>query len=785
MSGVAKRDYIIINDAFENNLKHVNVRIPIDKLTCVTGVSGCGKSSLIYDTLYAESQRELLESMSGNMFGQKLMNKPHVGSIDNLRAALNVSQNYYNSNPRSTIGTLSDISHYLRTLFALIINYRDGLTFKESFFSSNDPKSCCQKCNGLGEEYAISIDALIPDEDKTLRRGGITFYKGKETSQEFRTLEALCSLYNIDLDKKISELTNKEKEILLYRDESDILQLRFKTPKGRIKQKTVEVKGAVKQLQDKLSDIDTPSTFLSISKYLKKQVCSSCKGLRLTEKVLGYHICDENIANVESMPLFVIPDWTVKVQLKYSNSNICQQVDQLLDQIMVRIKNMISLKIGYLSLNRSIPTLSSGEAQRVRICNQLNCSLAGLIYILDEPCKGLHPRNIISIIDATRDLVAKGNTVIAIEHNKKYISEADKVIELGPVGGPKGGYIINDGINTKDPKIRIIYKNKTTKSFKKWMRFEKINFRNIQNQDVEIPLEKITCITGVSGSGKSTLVSVIDDCVSSGKSVNCENFFNPTKIKNIDYVNQKPIGKTPRSTVASYLEVFDNIRKIFAETELAQTNGFTASDFSMNTPGGRCEFCQGTGFQKIELNYLPDSFVECAECGGRRYHEDVLLVKYKDHTINDILNTPINELIEYFKDILPVHSKLKFVVEIGIGYISLGQMSMNLSGGEAQRIKLAKSLGTSKKNKKIYILDEPTSGLNSQDIELFEKIILKLEEQGETIIIIEHNLEFITRVSDYLLDFGTEAGKLGGKVVAKGLPEDVFENPASSWFGCI
>ena len=785
MSGAVMKDNIIIKDAYENNLKHIHVEIPIDKFTCVTGVSGCGKSSLIYDTLYAESQRELLENLSGNMFTQKIMNKAHVGSIENLRPALNVSQNYYNSNPRSTIGTLSDSSHYLRTLFALITNFSERLTLKESFFSSNDPNSCCEKCKGLGEEYAVSMDSLIPDEEKTLRNGAISYYKGKVTSQEYQSLVVLCAVHNIDLDKRVRDLSDEEKEILLYRDNSESIQLKFKTPKGRNKHKSVEVKGAMRELQDKLKDIDTPSVFASISKYLIKQVCSACKGSKLKETVLAYSICDENISNVENMPLFKLDEWTGKVKYTYAQSNIHEQVDQLLNQLLVRTHNMIALDVGYLSLNRSIPSLSGGEVQRVRICKQLNCALSGLVYILDEPCKGLHPRNIISIIDATKNLVAKGNTVIAIEHNGKYISEADKVIELGPVGGPEGGYVINEDVNPVSKESELVYEFKEKKVPRNWMRFENINFRNIINQDVEVPLERITCITGVSGSGKSTLVSVIENCVASGKAIKCKNYSNPAKIKNVDFVNQKPIGKTSRSTVASYLDVFDNIRQLFSQTEYARINGFTASDFSLNVPGGRCESCQGTGFQKIELNYLPDSYIECTECSGRRYHDDLLLVKYKNKTINDILNAPISELFGIFDGVIPIYSKLKCVDEIGLGYISLGQMSMQLSGGEAQRIKLAKSLGAPTKNRKIYILDEPTSGLHFQDIELLEKVLLKLEAQGETIIIIEHNMDFIAKISDYLLDFGIESGDLGGKIVANGLPENVFKNPQSSWYGLV
>ena len=779
VNGVEQKENIIIKGAKENNLKNIDVSIPINALTCVTGVSGCGKSSLVYDTIYAESQRDFLESMSGNIYGQKIMNKPQVESFENLRPALNVSQSYYNHNPRSTVGTLSDISHYLRTLYALIINYEFNENYSDSYFSSNNPNSCCNHCKGLGEEYDISIDLLIPDKSKRLKDGAILYYKGNDKSVEYKLLTKVCNYYGIDIQKRFCELNENEIFNLLYRENNIDFDLSFKTPKGRYKRKKISHKGVFIELKEKLNEIDIPSTFINISKYLIKKPCSVCDGTKLIHNVLSKKICNKNIAEVENMQLSNVMVWTNDVQSNYESTNIFSQVKQLLSQIEKRINRLIELKLEYISLSRSIPTLSGGEVQRVRIANQLNCSLKGLIYILDEPCKGLHDRNIHTIINAAKNLVKKGNTVISIEHNKNFISHADKIIELGPEGGPKGGYLINNNASINNYFSNIDFKNEN--KFKEYIHLENICFRNINKQNVTFPVGAVTCITGVSGSGKSTLISVVSECVKQKKAVFCNSIKGLSNIKNIYVVNQQPIGKTPRSTVASYLEIYDTIRNIFANCEESLKAKLTASDFSMNVEGGRCEHCQGTGLKRIELNYLPDSFVTCPECEGKRFQEKVLSIKYKGMTINDILETPVFELLKIFAENTIINDKLKCLVDIGLGYIKLGQMSMNLSGGEAQRIKLAKALGMKSTGKNLYILDEPTSGLNSKDIEKFCCVINKLQEQNETILIIEHNMEFISKTADYMVDFGVLAGADGGKIVAYGKPKDVYNHPESSW----
>lgn len=781
MSGVEKKENIIVCNANENNLKNISIEIPLTAFTCVTGPSGCGKSSLVYDTIYAESQRDFLESMSGNMYGQKLMDKPKVDEIKNLRPALNVSQNYYNVNPRSTIGTVTDISYYLRTLYALIANEKYGMSVDTNFFSSNNPSSCCKKCKGLGEEYVISEALVIPDPEKSLASGGILYFKGTKTSMEYKLLEAECEYFGIDINKSVSELSKKQIEQLLYRKSDVTFSLKFKTPKGRYKQKDVSRKGVFVELDELVEDIDTPSTFASISKYLVKDKCTCCNGSRLKEKVLEVTIEGKNIAEAENLSFDDLLEWLNQVEKKTGILACKDQIQQLLFDVRRRVESIISLKLEYLTLGRSIPTLSGGEIQRIRIANQLSCSLSGIVYILDEPCKGLHYKNIHSVIDASKSLVDKGNTVIAIEHNKQYIAEAEKIIELGPVGGPNGGYVVSESADQQGFKFEIVFKN--PKKEKDFIQITSATYHNLKDVSVNIPYGAITCVTGVSGSGKSSLTSVVAECCEKQKAVRCKNVTNISKWKKVLHVNQQPIGKTPRSTVVSYLGIYDNIRDLFASTKEAKKQGLVASNFSMNVEGGRCECCQGTGKKKIELSYMPDSYIECPECHGKRFQENVLSVTYNGLNITQILDASIENIIGLFEDNQSISNILQCMIDIGMGYISLGQMSMNLSGGEAQRIKLAKCLGAKSTGKNLYILDEPTSGLNAKDIGLLENILYRLSNENETILIIEHNVEFIANVADYLVDLGTVAGDKGGTTVLEGKPKEVMMNKNSSWYG--
>lgn len=769
-------EYITIRNAYENNLKHIDLNIPLNSFTCVTGCSGCGKSSLVYDTIYAECQRSFLEGMAGNLYGQKLMNKPKVGVIQNLRPALNISQNCYNVNPRSTIGTTTEISYYVRSLFTLL-NSKKNEILSENIFSANNPKSFCKHCHGLGIETVVSEQQLMPDRNKKLCDGAITLFKGHAESKEQRFLEALCEQYDIDINKSIAELSQTELDTLLYSDDKIKYKLSYREGKRR-KQHYVFLRGAVSIIQEKITRFDVNSNSTVYSKYMEDIPCHVCGGSKLQKEVLDYKVNGINYFEFESMEFIELLTWCRKFDFSKIDSSKVDLCKELINSIVHRLTYLIKLNVGYLSLNRSIPSLSGGERQRIRIATQLTCSLRGILYIMDEPCKGLHHHDIKSIIDATKSLVCKDNTVISIEHNKQYISSADNIIELGPKGGPEGGYIIDAKKSKPDYKCQIEFKKRLyTESF---ITFTDITFRNINNQSVKIPIGGITCISGVSGSGKSSLVNVISKCIERRTNINCKSISGFENIKRAVVVNQNPIGKTPRSTVVSYLEIYDEIRSLFAKKST-----YGASYFSMNVKGGRCECCQGTGLQKVELNYLPSSYILCPECNGKRFHDSILAIQYNGKNILEILETQITDVLPIFKSSKKITLVLQSMIDLGLGYLTLGQMSMNLSGGEAQRIKLAKALGAISRGQNIYLLDEPTSGLNNSDIKKFENILYSLQEHNETVVIIEHNIEFIAKVSDYIIDFGNFGGHSGGKIAAQGIPQNVFENKDSSLYGMI
>ena len=769
---------IIIKNAYENNLKHLNLEIPLGKFTCVTGCSGCGKSSLVFDTIYAESQRAFLEGMTGNIYGQKLMNKPQVDSIENLHPALNISQNYYNVNPRSTIGTTTEISYYLRSLFA-IINSDQTSSISENLFSFNNPKSFCPHCSGLGVETIVSESLLVPNHDITLKDGAILYFKGSKESKEQKYLEALCEHYGIDINKKFSQLSDDEIYQLLYSDDQIRYKLVYQEGK-RKKQHYVMLRGAVPAILDKSTSSNSSISSVAYSKYMEEIPCHVCRGTKLRREVLEYKIGELNYGDVETLELTSLYSWIKEFNNRQISLSKKKLVDQLITCILHKLEALIQLDIGYLCLNRSIPSLSLGERQRVRIATQLTCSLKGLIYILDEPCKGLHYRNITKITKATKNLISRGNTVIAIEHNKQYIASSDYIIELGPIGGPDGGYLINQSRPPQNTRYHLTFKQ--TLEAPIYCEINNINFRNIHKQNARFPIGGITCITGVSGSGKSTLASVISRCFSRKSDNTLGTVQGGENIRRVIQVNQAPIGKTPRSTIISYLDIYDDVRTLFSKTDTAKQMKLGSSSFSMNVKGGRCECCQGTGLQKIELNYLPDSYITCPKCNGKRFNEQVLSVKYCGKTILDVLETPIMDIIDIFKGTKKVYATLNSMIKLGLGYLKLGQMSMNLSGGEAQRVKLAKALNSSTYGTNLYILDEPTSGLSNVDIDKFIQVLLLLQQNRETIIIIEHNIEFIAKIADYIIDFGIFGGKAGGKIVAQGLPELVFANKVSSLY---
>lgn len=768
---------IRIRGAREHNLKDVDVDIPLGKLTCVTGVSGCGKSSLVYDTVYAESQRMFLEGLSGNAMGQHLMKAPDVDSIENLRPSLNVSQSYYNFNPRSTVGTVTEVSHSLRALFALVASGECGHRLSESSFSRNDPASWCPRCQGTGESYAVSLDRLVPDSKRTLASGAILYYKGGKSSQERKTLLALCEALGIDPDTRFCDLTDAQVDSLLRREQPIELSVRYKSPRGTYRQKKVTTRGVLVELEDKLSDIDRPSTMANVGKYLDKVPCPSCGGSGLGEEARSHTICGKHMGDAEQVSIAELRGWVGEVRESLAGSAIERPVALLCDQIENRLDRLIELKVDYLSLARKVPTLSGGESQRVRVANQLACSLNGLVYILDEPCRGLHPRDSESIVVASRELVERDNTVIAIEHDRRFISTADWEIRLGPLGGPGGGRIMSEGVPRRDAGVKPVFKDPSTP--RATLLLEGLSSNNVSGETVRLPLGVVTAITGVSGSGKSSLMGALHGAIDEGIA---DGTIPRAKVSGTNMVDQKPIGKTPRSTVASYLGTMDEIRRLFSDASDAMGLGLGPSAFSLNVPGGRCETCQGTGLEKVSYRYLPDTYIECPECHGRRFSEEVLSVRVKGMSITEVLDMPISELEGLFQDVPAIHDMLSCVCRIGLGYLTLGQTSMSLSGGEAQRIKLARALGKRKTGRGVYFLDEPTTGLEDSDAELLRDALASLARDGETVVMTEHDPLFIGSTADYVIDLGVKAGSEGGRIVCAGTPEEVFSDKRSSWF---
>ena len=770
VNGVEKMDIIKIKNAYENNLKHITLDIPINQWTCFIGPSGSGKSSLVYDTLFAECQREFLESMVSNQYGFKMLEKPKVDAIIHMKPALDLSQKYYNTNPRSTVGTFTDLSYYFRSLFSLYILIKYQVMVEPALFSPNNTKSVCPRCKGTGMKYCIDFNKLIPDKDMSLIRGGITFFGGSRDSIAAKKLEALCEFFGIDITKSINELSQKELEELLYGKIETPIELSYKTPKGRRKKERHIVMGAVEELNILLEDVETPSTFLSIEKYLGEEPCDCCNGSGLNSYILKYTINGNTIYDYESMPVSFLKHHLIDLATEYSRNELAEQINSFTKSIVDKINALIDLKIGYLSLSRKIPSLSGGECQRVRLSKQLGSSLTGLLYILDEPCKGLHYKDIDSIIQATKTLVEKGNTVVSIEHNVPFVLAADKIIEMGPCGGPKGGYVINDNVPKVSNQEKYLTKVGKTDEWK-YFEVHDITKYNLVNLDVKFPIGKITTITGQSGVGKTTLASAIYDAAINDSQ---KKYFKYTYL-----VNQKPIGKNPRSTLVSYLGIYENIRTLLANTETAKKNKIKSTDFSMNAGNGRCENCNGLGRIRIELPYMEDAFCTCPICDGRRFKPEVLSVEYNGKNIADILDESIDDIKLIFKDQPTISHMLDFLIDIGLGYLKLGQLSMSLSGGEAQRIKIAKFLAN-KQSGCLFILDEPTAGLHSIDKALVANMVNRLCDQGNTCLLIEHDFNVICKLSDYMIDMiinDEEDIKL-----VQGSIDKVINNEQSSWY---
>ena len=928
------RQFIKIRGANENNLKNLDVDIPRNEMVVLTGLSGSGKSSLAFDTIYAEGQRRYMESLSSyarQFLGQ--MEKPDVESIEGLSPAISIDQKSTNRNPRSTVGTVTEIYDYFRLLYArigiphcpkcgreikkqtvdqmvdhimgmpertkiqllapvvrgrkgthaklfeqarksgyvrvlvdgslyelneeikldknikhnieiivdrlivkpgiekrltdsietvlnlaegkLVVDTMDGnyVNFSQSFacpdcgisideieprsFSFNNPFGSCPSCFGLGYRMEFDVDLMIPDRSLSISQGAITVMgwqscadKGSFTRA---ILDALAKEYHFDLDTPFEEYPQEVQDVLIHGTNGKEVKVYYKGQRGEGVY-DVAFEGIVKNVERRYRETGSETMKQEYESFLRITPCPSCKGQRLKPEALAVTVGDKNIYEVTSMSISSLSEFLEGLQLSETQQLIGEQV---LKEIRARVGFLVNVGLDYLTLARATGTLSGGEAQRIRLATQIGSGLVGVAYILDEPSIGLHQRDNDKLLGTLKHLRDLGNTLIVVEHDEDTMRAADCVVDIGPGAGEHGGQLVAIGTAEEimqnpnsitgqylSGKIKIPVPEVRRKPTG-FLTIRKAAENNLKNIDVKIPLGVMTCVTGVSGSGKSSLVNEIlykslarklnRARTIPGKHKCIEGVEQLDKVIDID---QSPIGRTPRSNPATYTGVFDQIRDLFAATADAKARGYKKGRFSFNVKGGRCEACSGDGILKIEMHFLPDVYVPCEVCQGKRYNRETLEVKYKGKSIYDVLNMTVEEALAFFDHVPSIKRKIQTLYDVGLSYIRLGQPSTELSGGEAQRIKLATELSKRSTGKTIYILDEPTTGLHFADVHKLIEILQRLSEGGNTVVVIEHNLDVI-KTADYIIDIGPEGGDKGGTVVAKGTPEEIAANPAS------
>ena len=928
-----KKEYIKIRGAQEHNLKNIDVDIPRNEFVVLTGMSGSGKSSLAFDTIYAEGQRRYMESLSSyaRMFlGQ--MEKPNVERIEGLSPAISIDQKSTNRNPRSTVGTVTEIYDYFRLLYARIgiphcpecgreiakqsvdqmvdqimelgegtriqllapvVRGRKGmhekvfdrakrsgyvrvrvdgslyelseeitldknikhnieivvdrlvvkegiqrrlsdsienvmdlaeglllvdviggepLTFSDSFscpdcgvsiseieprsFSFNNPFGACPVCVGLGYKMEFDVDLMIPDKRLSIKEGAIQVMgwqscadKGSFTNA---ILQALCKEFHFDLETPFEKYSKEVQDVLIY-GTSKSVDVYYEGQRGKGVYPIV-FEGLIKNVQRKYRETFSETMKAEYETFMRISPCDECKGMRLKRESLAVTVCDKNIHEITTTSIGGLHEFLQEMQLTTQQQLIGKQV---LKEIRARVGFLMDVGLDYLSLSRATGTLSGGEAQRIRLATQIGSGLVGVCYILDEPSIGLHQRDNDKLLATLKHLKDLGNTLIVVEHDEDTMLAADYIVDIGPQAGSHGGEVVAVGTAEdimKNPDsltgkyLSGEYKIPIPKMRRKPSGYLKVcgaRENNLKNIDVEFPLGVMTCVTGVSGSGKSSLVNEIlykrlardlnrARCIP-GKHKGIEGIEQLDKVIDID---QSPIGRTPRSNPATYTGVFDMIRDLFASTPDAKAKGYNKGRFSFNVKGGRCEACSGDGIIKIEMHFLPDVYVPCEVCGGKRYNRETLDVKYKGKSIFDVLDMTVEEALPFFENVPSIRRKIETLNDVGLSYIKLGQPSTQLSGGEAQRIKLAAELSRRSTGKTIYILDEPTTGLHFADVHKLTEILQKLADGGNTVVVIEHNLDVI-KTADYIIDIGPEGGDRGGTVIAKGTPEEVAASPVS------
>ncbi len=930
-----KDNCIEVFGARVHNLKDIDITIPRDQLTVITGLSGSGKSSLAFDTIYAEGQRRYIETLSAyarQFLGN--MERPDVDKITGLSPVISIEQKTTNKNPRSTVGTTTEIYDFLRLLYArageafsyisgekmvkysdnqiidlilenfgnkrvyllapvvnnrkghykelfeqilrkgylnvrvdgkleeirhgmrldryknhsieividkLVINENEnelnrlkksigtamhhgkgtilllekdakepkyysrqlmcptsGISYSEPAphtFSFNSPQGACPNCNGLGVVNEIDVNKIIPDKSKSIKKGAIEALGPYKNSLIFWQLEAIGKKYYFKLEDPIEEIPEEGLKVILYGSD-DPLKLE-NTPLGASSNYVLSFEGIVNYVaQQQTPDDKTTKEQQWAQQFVTKTVCPECNGQRLHKEALHFKIHDKNIAELASMDVRELYNWLQDVP-KYLNDRQKKIGTEILKELSTRVSFLLDVGLNYLSLNMPSRSLSGGESQRIRLATQIGSQLVNVLYILDEPSIGLHQKDNIKLINALKSLRDAGNSIIVVEHDKDMMLSADYLVDLGPHAGRHGGEIVfsdipekileTDGLTAQylTGKTEIPVPTLRRTGNDKFIELKGCTGNNLKSVDVIIPLGKFTCVTGVSGSGKSTMVNetlypILNRHFYRAKQEPLA-YKEILGLKNIDKVidvDQSPLGRTPRSNPATYTGVFSDIRSLFTQTREAKIRGYKPGRFSFNVKGGRCETCQGAGVQTIEMNFLPDVYVVCKDCAGKRYNRETLEVKYKGQTISDVLDMTINQAVEFFENIPSIKRKLKTIQKVGLGYVTLGQPSTTLSGGESQRIKLATELAKRDTGKTLYILDEPTTGLHFEDIKVLLEVLNKLVDQGNTVLVIEHNLDVI-KVADHIIDMGPEGGGAGGEVLCTGTPEEVALNKDS------
>lgn len=919
-------DKIVIHGARAHNLKNIDVTIPRDQLVVVTGLSGSGKSSLAFDTLYAEGQRRYVESLSAyarQFLGQ--MDKPDVDSIDGLSPAISIDQKTTSKNPRSTVGTVTEINDYLRLLYARIghpicpndhieitsqsveqmvdevlalpertkiqllapivyqkkgqhkkvferiqregyvrmrvdgevydvseapeleknkkhdiaiiidrivvkegirsrlfdsfeaaLRLADGyavvdvigqeeMLFSEHYscpycgftvgeleprlFSFNAPFGACPDCDGLGVKLEVDVDLVIPDQSKTLREGALLPWNPISSQYYPQMLEQACQEFNIDMDTPFEELPEEHKDIILNGSNGEIFHFHYENDFGGVRDVEVAFEGILPNIKRRYHETNSDFTRDQMRLYMTELTCKTCHGYRLNPQALCVQVNGKHIGEMSEMAINNALNFVEELKLSEQEQMIARPIVKEVDDRLSFLKNV---GLDYLTLSRASGTLSGGEAQRIRLATQIGSNLSGVLYILDEPSIGLHQRDNDRLLDSLRKMRDLGNTLIVVEHDEDTMRAADYLIDVGPGAGHAGGEIVAAGTPDEvaanassltgqylSGKRQIPTPTERRKGNGEKIRVTGASENNLKNISVDFPLGKFVAVTGVSGSGKSTLVNEILKKALAQK-IN-RNSNKPGRFKTITGyeaieklidIDQSPIGRTPRSNPATYTSVFDDIRDLFAKTNEAKVRGYKKGRFSFNVKGGRCEACKGDGIIKIEMHFLPDVYVPCEVCHGKRYNSETLEVHYKGKNISEILDMTVEDAVEFFQHIPKIHRKLQTIVDVGLGYVTMGQPATTLSGGEAQRMKLASELHKNSNGKSFYILDEPTTGLHMDDIARLLKVLERFVDAGNTVLVIEHNLDVI-KSADHVIDLGPEGGEGGGTIIATGTPEEI------------